>query len=170
MPRPKFSAMIIMITTNSPAPKGQGLARMRSNNSRMRAFCADRNKLTVKRHPRNLRLLARDGALSALQHFLNLAVWPGLTRCDHPHAALIRSVHQNMRTHPFAARLQVQIRLRFPAQRRREITRKNLPAGSVIELDDMAFRVRAYLHSTPKSRRRMWGPAIGQGPFRQSLS
>ncbi|MGY4352258.1 hypothetical protein ACVWXM_008751 [Bradyrhizobium sp. GM7.3] len=36
------------MTTNNPAPNGQGLARMMSNSSCIHALCADGSKPTVK--------------------------------------------------------------------------------------------------------------------------
>ena len=41
------------MTTNNPAPNGQGLARMMSNNSCIHALCADGSESTVKRQAQN---------------------------------------------------------------------------------------------------------------------
>jgi hypothetical protein len=105
-----------------------------------------------KAAPSKFEMLTPECALSALQHFINFASGPGLTCRDHSHTALICSIQQHMRTHLIAARLQVQIRLRLPAQRRCKIASEDLPARSVVKLDDVAFRMHAYLHSAPKSR------------------
>ena len=78
-----------------------------------------------------------------------LDVPPGATTLPMP---VNFDINQLMRTHPLAASLQVQIGFGLPAQRGREIAGKDLPLRSVIQLDDMAFRMRVYLHSTPNSR------------------
>src|SRR3569832_992171 len=88
----------------------------------------------------------RENGLPVLQHFLNLTGGPVLAHGNHADAALVRAVHQHMRRHPVTALLEMQIGFRLPAQRGGEIAWKDLPLRSVIEFDDMAFRMRTYLH------------------------
>ncbi|MGY4179811.1 sRNA-binding carbon storage regulator CsrA [Bradyrhizobium sp. USDA 4518] len=55
-----------------------------------------------------------------------------------------------------------QVRLGLPVQRQVEIARKDLPSRAVIELDDVALQVRAYLHDS-NGMRLLWGAFDGRG-------
>jgi hypothetical protein len=90
-------------------------------------------------------------SLAALQRFLDIAHRPVLAGRDDPDTTVVGHADERMRGDIVDDAHDVEVGVRLPVERHREIAGKDTPLRPVVEFDDMAFRVRSDLQRLPRS-------------------